>query len=151
MEISADQVKALRDKTGMSMMLVRKALVEADGNEARALEVLGRMGEEISEKKATREINAGVIDAYIHHNKQVGVMMKVKTETDFVANNPEFQQAIHQIAMHIAAMGTESVEVLLAEPIMTDPTKTVKEIISGLTSKFGERVEIDSFTRMSLS
>lgn len=151
MEISADQVKALRDKTGMSMMLVRKALVEANGDEAKAMEVLGRMGDEISEKKASREINAGIVDAYVHHNKQVGVMIKVKTETDFVANNPEFQQVIHQIAMHIAAMGTESVEALMAENAMTDPSKTIKDIISGLTSKFGERVEIDSFTRMSLS
>lgn len=151
MEISAQQVKELRDKTGMSMMLVRKALVEAGGDEAKALEVLGKMGDEISAKKATREINAGIVDAYVHHNKQVGVMIKVKTETDFVANNPEFQQAIHQIAMHIAAMGTESVEALLAEQAMTDPSKTIKDIISGLTSKFGERVEIDSFTRMSLS
>lgn len=151
MEISADQVKALRDKTGMSMMLVHKALVEANGDEAKAMEVLGRMGDEISEKKASREINAGIVDAYVHHNKQVGVMIKVKTETDFVANNPEFQQVIHQIAMHIAAMGTESVEALMAENAMTDPSKTIKDIISGLTSKFGERVEIDSFTRMSLS
>ncbi len=150
MEISADQIKALREKTGLSMMLVRKALIEANGDETKAMEVLGQMGEEISAKKSTREINAGIVDAYVHHNKQVGVLMKVKTETDFVANNPEFQQVIHQIAMHVAAMGTENVEALLAEPAMTDPSKTIKEIISGLTSKFGERVEIDSFTRMSL-
>jgi elongation factor Ts len=102
-EVSAAAVKALREKTGAGMMDCKKALIEADGNEERANEILRERGLASAKKKEGRVASEGVVGSYIHMGGKVGVLVEVNCETDFVARGEEFQQLVKDIAMHIAA------------------------------------------------
>src|SRR5437764_14608334 len=102
-EISAADVKALREKTGAGMMECKKALIEADGNEDRANEILRERGLASAKKKEGRVAAEGVVGSYIHMGGKVGVLVEVNCETDFVARGEDFQQLVKDIAMHIAA------------------------------------------------
>jgi elongation factor Ts len=103
-EITAQAVKALREKTGAGMMECKKALVEAGGDENKAIEVLRKMGLASAEKKAGRVAAEGVVGSYIHMGGKVGVLLEVNCETDFVARGDDFQGFVRDVAMHIAAM-----------------------------------------------
>lgn len=146
--ISSDQVKALREKTGISVMRVQKALQEAEGDEQKAIEILKSLGEEVAAKKGDRTLGAGIIESYVHHDKSVGVLLLLAAETDFVAKNEEFAQAAHSIALHIAASSAETVEELLKEDFLQDTSKTIDDVVKGLTAKFGENASIENFVRM---
>ena len=102
-EISAANIKALREKTGAGMMECKKALTEAAGNEDRAIEILRERGLASAKKKEGRVAAEGVVGSYIHMGGKVGVLVEVNCETDFVARGEEFQQLVKDIAMHIAA------------------------------------------------
>ncbi len=108
-EITTELIKQLREQTGISVMQVRKALQEADGDIEKALLVLRKNSAAQAGKKADRELGAGIIQAYVHSNKAVGVLLELNCESDFVAKNDEFVQLAADIAMHIAAMGPEYV------------------------------------------
>jgi len=101
--ISADQVKRLRELTGAGMMDCKRALEETGGDLDRAVEVLRLKGLADSKKRAGRLARDGVVDAYIHMNGRLGVLVEVNCETDFVANTEAFRTAARDIAMHIAA------------------------------------------------
>lgn len=103
MEITAIQVKELRDRTGIGMMDCKAALIEAEGNIDKAIEILRKKGKAKAEKKADRTAKEGVIWSYIHPGNKIGVMVEVNCETDFVAKNKDFQEFVKNIAMHIAA------------------------------------------------
>ncbi len=130
--------------------MCKKALEEAGGDEKKAMEWLRERGIEVAEKKASRGTSAGIIDSYIHGNGQVGVLVELKSETDFVARNEEFKDLAHDIAMHIAASEPESVESLLEQPFIKDPATTISEYIKGFIQKFGENIEVGRFERFSL-
>ena len=102
-EVSAGAVKALREKTGAGMMECKKALIEANGNEERANEILRERGLASAKKKEGRVAAEGVVGSYIHMGGKVGVLVEVNCETDFVARGAEFQQLVKDIAMHVAA------------------------------------------------
>jgi elongation factor Ts len=102
-EITAAMVKALRDETGAGMMDCKGALAEADGDVAKAKEVLQKKGLASVEKRAGRAANQGLIDSYIHFNNTVGVLVEVNCETDFVANTDEFKAFVKDVALHIAS------------------------------------------------
>lgn len=102
MSISAEQVKELREKTGVPMMECKNALTEAKGDMEAAVTILRKRGLASAAKKSGRETKDGLIGAYIHNGK-IGVMLEVNCESDFVARNPEFQTLVHDLAMHIAA------------------------------------------------
>jgi len=102
-EISAAAVKALREKTGAGMMECKKALIEASGNDERAVEILRERGLASAKKKEGRVAAEGVVGSYIHMGGKVGVLVEVNCETDFVARGEEFQQLVKDLAMHIAA------------------------------------------------
>ncbi len=102
-DVSAAAVKALREKTGAGMMECKKALIEANGNEERANEILRERGLASAKKKEGRVAAEGVVGSYIHMGGKVGVLVEVNCETDFVARGEEFQQLVKDIAMHIAA------------------------------------------------
>ena len=102
-EINAAAIKALREKTGAGMMECKKALIEADGNEERSIEILRERGLASAKKKEGRVAAEGVVGSYIHMGGKVGVLVEVNCETDFVARGEEFQQLVKDIAMHIAA------------------------------------------------
>ncbi len=102
-EISAEQVKQLREMTGAGMMDCKKALQESDGDVDRAVELLRQKGLASAAKRAGRTANQGLVDSYIHFNNTVGVLVEVNCETDFVANTPEFRQLVKDIALHVAS------------------------------------------------
>lgn len=103
MAITAEQVKALREKTGVGMMECKKALTEADGDMDRALTLLRERGLAAAAKKASRPTREGIIGEYVHTGGKLGVLVEVNCETDFVARTDQFQQLIRDIAMQIAA------------------------------------------------
>ena len=102
-EITAALVKDLRERTGAGMMECKKALVEAKGDIAEAEVVLRKHGIASAGKKASRATKQGLIGTYIHHGGQLGVMVEVNCESDFVARTDDFKELVHDIAMHIAA------------------------------------------------
>lgn len=102
-KISAQQVQELRNRTGASISHVKKALEEANGNEAEALKILKLQGQSLAEKKTSRETKAGVVTSYVHGNDRVGVLVALRCETDFVARNEEFKKLAHELALQIAA------------------------------------------------
>lgn len=99
-----DQIKELRDETGVSVMQVKKALEEAKGDMDKARMALRKKSGEIAAKKGDRTLGAGVVASYIHGNGSVGVLLELGCETDFVAKNEEFKKLAYEIAMHVAAM-----------------------------------------------
>ena len=101
MSISSDQVKSLREETGVGIMDCKRALQEADGDMAKAKQILREEGMEMSGGGV--EAAEGRVDAYIHHNGKVGVLVEVNSQTDFTANSDEFQEFVRKVAMHIAA------------------------------------------------
>lgn len=103
MEISAAQVKELRERTGAGMMDCKKALAECEGNIEKAIDFLREKGLSKAAKKAERSAKDGRIFSYIHNTGKVGVLLELDCETDFVARTEEFQTLGHEIAMHIAA------------------------------------------------
>jgi elongation factor Ts len=103
MEINAEMVKKLRQKSGVGMMDCKKALVECKGDFDKASEYLREKGLDKAAKKATRPTKEGLIDSYIHLGSKIGVMLEINCETDFVAINDTFKNLSHNIALHIAA------------------------------------------------
>jgi elongation factor Ts len=102
-DVTAAMVKTLRDATGAGMMDCKRALIEADGDIDRATEILREKGLASVAKRAGRTAEQGLIDAYIHFNNTVGVLVEVNCETDFVANTDEFRQLVKDLALHIAS------------------------------------------------
>ena len=148
--VPADKVKQLRDKTGSSMMECKKALTEAKGDEEKALKILQEKGRLTAMKKAERNAEEGVVEAYIHGNKKVGVLLKLKCETDFVAKNQEFKELAHELAMHIAGMESKDEESLMQEPFVKNPSVTIKQLIEEKIAKLGENIKIGEFIRYEL-
>ena len=103
MEISAKDVKELRDRTGAGMMECKGALTEAKGDMEAAIDILRARGAAKAAKRAERETREGAVGSYIHMGGKIGVMVEVNCETDFVARNDRFQALVRDIAMHIAA------------------------------------------------
>lgn len=103
-EITASMVKTLREETGQGMMECKKALLETDGDMAKAQELLRVKGAKVVDKKAGRATAEGLIGTYTHHNGKVAVMVEVQCETDFVARNPDFVEFVKDLAMHICAV-----------------------------------------------
>src|SRR6478609_5842993 len=101
--ISAAQVKDLREKTGAPMMDCKQALTEAKGDMEQAVVILRKKGVSVAAKKATRVTSEGSVGSYIHAGGKIGVLVEVNCETDFVARTEAFQELVKDIAMHIAA------------------------------------------------
>ena len=99
-----EKIKQLREETSVSLGQCRKALEEAGGDLEKAKELLRKWGEDVADKKSSRQTSQGVIEAYIHSNKKVGAMIELRCETDFVAKNKDFQELAHSLAMQVAAM-----------------------------------------------
>lgn len=150
MGISMDEIKALREETGVSIMKCKQALEETNGDMDKAREVLREISSKAAAKKADRELAAGIVQAYVHPNKSMGVLIKLSCETDYVAMNEDFISLAGDIAMHIAAMMPESVEDLLEQPFVKNPEITIAKLIEEATLKIGERIDVAEFTRYTL-
>jgi elongation factor Ts len=110
MEITTEQIKELRNLTGVSVMQCKKALEEAEGDLEKAQIILRKQSAKAADKKADRTLGAGVVSAYIHTGGNVGAMVELMCETDFVAKNEEFKALGYEIAMQVAAMAPEFVD-----------------------------------------
>jgi len=192
MDISMDAVKGLRDRTGVSVMQCRKALEEAGGDMEKAEVILRKKSGAAADKKADRELGAGYIGSYVHDG-QIGAMVLLSCETDFVAKNPEFEALARELAMQVAASNPSYLnesdiaeeaataakavfieevkekpadmqekilegkmasyfkdQVLMNQAYIKDESKTVKDLITEASQKFGERVEVSKFARFSV-
>jgi len=150
MEITSELVKELRDKTGVSVMECKKALVEADGDMEKALAILGTKSAAAAAKKADRELGAGTVASYVHNTMQTGALVMLSSETDFVSKNDEFVNLAKDIAMHAAAMRPTDVAEALEQEYIKDPSKTINDLISLASQKFGERVELSKLAFFSV-
>ena len=135
MSISAQEVKDLRDKSGCGMMECKQALVEANGNQEKAFEILRKKGAAKAQKKASRDAKEGSIISYIHPGSKLGVLLELNCETDFVANTDDFKDLGNDICMHIAATSPLSVKV---EDISSDIIEKEKEIYTDQAKKSGK-------------
>ena len=153
--ISAAQVKELRDKTGAPMMDCKKALSEAKGDVEQAVVLLRKRGASVAERKAGRATSEGAVTSYIHAGGKIGVLVEVNCESDFVARTEDFKELVHDIAMHIAAsdpkfvrkedVTTEAYErekdIYRAQAAATGkPPQVVEKILEGKMAKFYEEV-----------
>lgn len=148
---TVEEIKALRDETGLSVMQCKKALEEAGGDKDKAIQLLKEKGSDIASKKGDRNLGSGTIASYIHANGNIGAMVELLCETDFVGKNPEFKQIAYDIAMHISAMRPESNEELLKQEFIKDTSKTIEDMVNGAIQKFGERTEVGRFTCFALN
>ena len=198
-EITAAAVKQLREKTGAGMMECKNALVEASGDEEKAINILRERGLASAKKREGRIAAEGIVGSYIHMGGKVGVLVELNCETDFVARGEEFQQLVKDIAMHIAAAEPRYVTreeipanvldkereiaraqakndpkmankpeqviekivegrlnkfyeetVLLDQPFVKAPEKTVGELVTEKVAKTGERIAVRRFTRYKM-
>lgn len=140
-----EKVKHLRDTTGLSLGQIKKALDEAGGDVARALEILKAHGVSVAQKKSSREVKEGIIDAYIHATKKLGALVELLCETDFVARNLEFQKLAHELAMQVAAARPGTVEDLLSQQFIKDQDITVQDLINQYIAKLGENIQVGRF------
>ncbi len=150
MAVTAEQIMQLREKTGISVMECKKALTEADGDMERAIVILREKSAASAAKKQDRELGAGTVSAYVHSNAQVGALVLLSSETDFVSKNEEFVALARDIAMHASAMRPASVEEVLTQEFIKDPTKTVGALLSEATQKFGERIVLSKLDIFSV-
>ena len=139
MTITASLVKELRDRTGAGMMDCKAALKETDGDMEKAVEYLRKKGIAKAAKKAGRETSEGLVEAYIHPGGNVGVLIEVNCETDFVARTPEFQSFVRDIAMHIAATNPLA---LSSDDLDQDVLAKEREIYVGQAMEEGKPEEI---------
>jgi elongation factor Ts len=194
-DISAEEVKRLRERTGAGMMDSKKALQEAGGDMDRAVEILRERGLASAQKRAGRSATQGLIDSYIHHNNTVGVLVEVNCETDFVAKTEEFRRLAREVALHIASampqwvtrdevpeeileterriyeaearqkgkpdnaldrivdgklQGFFKTTVLLDQPFVKEPEKTMQQLVEEVSAKVGEKVAVRRFVRYKL-
>jgi elongation factor Ts len=116
MTITASHVKDLRERTGAGMMECKKALAEANGDIEKAIEVLRKSGMARASAKAGREVRQGTVHAYIHPGDQLGVLIEVNCETDFVARTDDFKQLVRHLAMQVAATNAQAVDRAALDP-----------------------------------
>lgn len=190
--VTTDDIKALRNQTGISVMQCKSALEEAGGDAEKALVILRKKGASAALKKSERQLGAGAVAAYMHATGDIGAMVLLSSETDFVSKNEEFKQLAYDIAMHIAAtnpkhlsrddvtekeqeaavavfakevtdkpkdMQDKIVEgkldayfkesVLLEQPFIKDESVNIRDLVESAIQKFGEKIEITRFARLS--
>ena len=148
-EITASQVKELRECTGAGMMECKKALTEAEGNLDAAVDILRTRGLAALAKKAGRATNEGTIAAFVSDDSKIGVLVEVNSETDFVGRNAEFTGFAAELAVHIAAESPTDVENLLTQTISARGI-TVSELFGEKVSKLGENMGVARFVRESV-
>ena len=148
--VKIEDLKKIREMTGVSVDAIKRALEETDGKIEQALKLLKKRGAEVAAKKSQRQTGEGLVFSYIHGNGKIGVMVKLFCETDFVAQNDEFRNLGHELALHIAATNPASVEELLAQPYVRDEGFTIDALVKDHIGKLGENIRIGEFCRFEI-
>lgn len=143
-----NEIKQLREMTGISITECQKALKESKGNFEKAKEILQKWGKDFAQKKTERQTNHGIIESYIHSGDKVGVMIELRCESDFVAKSEDFHNLAHELCLQIAAIISE--QPILEQPWIRDPNKTVKDLIGEYIAKLGENITLEKFIRYEL-
>jgi elongation factor Ts len=144
------QIKKLREETQASFSDVKTALDESNGDYDKAVEWLKKRGIEKAEKKAERETSQGIVEAYVHGNGKIGVLVVLSCETDFVARTTEFKELAHEVALQISAMNPTDVKSLLTQEYIRDPKLTIEDLIKQTIGKIGENIQVREFSRIEL-
>lgn len=147
--VNIDQIKQLRQETGVSISECKKALEETKGNNEKAKEILRKWGRELAGKKAERDVFLGIVESYIHPDKRIGAMVELRCETDFVAKSEDFKKLAHELCLQIAAMDPEK-DSLMSQPWIKDETKTIKDLIEEYIAKLGENIVVKKFIRFDI-
>jgi len=157
--ITIDQIKQLRDETGVSPIEIKKALEEANGDVDKAKDLLRIWGKKVLNKKTSRETKAGLIETYLHQNAQAGVMIDIRCETDFVAKSADFKTLAHEVCLQIISMKPLYVkeedipeELLESEMVIYKeqakesgkPEKIAEQIIEGKLNKYKAEISLMS-------
>jgi elongation factor Ts len=160
LDISAQAVKELREKTGAGVMECKRALQDAGGDMEKAGEILREKGQSKHAKLAGRAVSQGLIESYIHTGGRIGALVEVNCETDFVARTPEFRTLAREIAMQVASMNPTSVgtiegtdggdDVLLNQEYIRDARKTIRDLIKETIGKVGENIQVSRFQRFEV-
>lgn len=176
MAVTTEQIRSLREQTGAGIMDAKRALEQADGDAKKATEFLRQQGLAKAGKKSDRAANEGLVDYYIHGQGRIGALVEINCETDFVARTADFQTLAHDVAMHIAASAPKYVSVdqvpeedyaqlesdfgdrdaaikavvLLEQPFIKDPKKSIGDLVKESISKLGENIVVRRFARFEL-
>ena len=148
--VTLELIQKLREKTGLGMMDCKKALVETDGDVEKAIEILRKKGSLIAEKRSLNKTSQGIVHSYIHAGAQVGVLIEINCETDFVARTDMIKELAHNICMHIAVMNPKflspdfvdkdfldkEIEIARAQLVLEKkPENIIENILQGKTKK----------------
>ncbi|SHE32784.1 MULTISPECIES: translation elongation factor Ts [Caloramator] len=150
MQITAKMVSELRERTGAGMMDCKKALVQAEGDMEKAIEILREKGLAAAAKKAGRVAAEGVVETYITEDGKTGAVVEVNCETDFVGKNDDFVNLAKNLAKQAAYSKANTVEEILEEKYIADENMTVKEAITALIAKLGENMTFRRFERFNV-
>lgn len=129
--VTIEQIKELREETGLPISEVKKALEQVNGDVKKAKEVLRILGKTLLGKKADRQTKSGIIDSYVHPNMKTGVLLDIRCETDFIAKSPEFKTLVHEICLQITAM----------KPLFVKDTDIPEEFLDGETKIYTEQIK----------
>lgn len=143
-------VKKLREDTGLSVMECKKAIEEADGDFEKAKTILKEKERVLAAKKTAAETKEGLIEAYIHSNGKIGVLLELSCQTDFVARNGDFKKLARDLAMQIAACDPADPETLLSQPFIKDASRTVGDLLQENIAKTGENIKVVRFSRFHI-
>ena len=163
--VSLEAIKDLREQTSAGVMDCKNALEEAEGDMAKAMELLRQKGLSIAAKKSSRDTLEGVVECYIHTGSRVGAIVEVNCETDFVARTPEFKELAHNLAMQVAAMSPRYVDgeapaedeadggeglLLMGQAFIKDPSCTIRDVVNEVMARVGENIRVRRFQRFAL-
>lgn len=148
--IDINKLKQLRQESGISIALCKKALEESKNDLDKAKQLLNRWGVDKVKDKMERSTSQGAIFSYVHHNKKIASLVELLCETDFVSDNSEFQKIGHEIAMQVASIEAENTEELLAQQYIRDPSKKINDLLKEAVLKFGENIKIGKYLRWTL-
>jgi elongation factor Ts len=163
--VTVDDVRRLREETGAGVMDAKRALDESGGDFDKARTLLRERGIASAAKRAERETNQGVVEAYIHGQGRIGALVELNCETDFVARTDAFRTLARDIAMQVAAMnpqglrpedvpadaiGGQEANALLAQSFIKDSGRTIEQLIQDVIAQTGENVRVARFARFEL-
>ncbi len=144
------KLKQLREETEISFSLCKKALEESKNDIAAAKKLLNKWGIAKAKDKSGRNTGAGIIFAYVHHNKKIASLVQLACETDFVSGNKDFQLLGNELAMQAASIRAETNEEFLKQEYIRDASKKVSDLIKEAVLKFGENIKLVKFVRWSV-